>query len=35
VFNDDDPCGTNGPATVQNTTQHLTTFITNAGKSWK
>jgi hypothetical protein len=35
VFNDDDPCGTNGAPTVQNTTEHLTTFITNAGKTWK
>jgi hypothetical protein len=35
VFNDNDPCGTNGDPTVQNTTEHLTTFITNAGKTWK
>jgi hypothetical protein len=35
VFNDNDPCGTNGSPTVQNTTQHLSTFITNAGKTWK
>ncbi len=35
VLNDDDPCGTNGAPTVQNTTQHLATFITNAGKTWK
>jgi hypothetical protein len=35
VLNDNDPCGTNGAPTVQNTTDHLTTFITNTGKTWK
>ena len=35
VLNDDDPCGTKGAGTVQNTTDHLTAFIAHAGKSWK
>jgi hypothetical protein len=33
VFNDNDPCGS--APTAQDTSQHLTTFITNAGKTWK
>jgi hypothetical protein len=31
IFNDADPCPTN----VRNTTQHLSAFLTIAGKSWK
>lgn len=34
VFNDNDPFSPNGP-TNQNTTQHLVTFLTAAGKTWK
>src|SRR5215831_902712 len=34
VINDNDPYKPGG-ATVQNTTQHLSTFLTNAGKTWK
>jgi hypothetical protein len=31
IFNDADPCPTN----VRNTTQHLSAFLTIAGKSWR
>ena len=34
VANDNDPFAANGP-TNQNTTQHLVTFLTNAGHTWK
>jgi len=34
VFNDNDPFSPNGP-TNQNTTQHLVTFLTAAGRTWK
>lgn len=34
VFNDNDPYSPNGP-TNQNTTQHLVTFLTAAGRTWK
>src|SRR5262249_53842682 len=34
VANDNDPYSPNGP-TNQNTTQHLTTFLTQAGHTWK
>jgi phosphatidylinositol-3-phosphatase len=34
VLNDNDPFAANGP-TNQNTTQHLVTFLTNAGHTWK
>lgn len=34
VFNDNDPFSPNGP-TEQNTTQHLVTLLTAAGKTWK
>src|SRR5258708_14012038 len=34
VLNDNDPFAANGP-TNQNTTQHLVTFLTNAGKTWR
>jgi hypothetical protein len=34
VLNDNDPFAANGP-TNQNTTQHLATFLTNAGKTWR
>src|SRR6476660_5399425 len=34
VLNDNDPFSTVGP-TTQNTTQHLVTFLTNAGKTWR
>ena len=34
VLNDNDPYSPNGP-TVQTTTQHLTAFLTNAGKTWR
>lgn len=34
VLNDNDPFATVGP-TNQNTTQHLVTFLTNAGKTWR
>jgi phosphatidylinositol-3-phosphatase len=34
VLNDNDPFSSSGP-TNQNTTQHLVTFLTQAGKTWK
>jgi hypothetical protein len=34
VLNDNDPFAANGP-TNQNTTQHLATLLTKAGKTWK
>jgi hypothetical protein len=34
VFNDNDPFAPNGP-TNQNTTQHLATLLTHAGKTWR
>ena len=34
VLNDNDPFAANGP-TNQNTDQHLVTFLTRAGKTWK
>jgi phosphatidylinositol-3-phosphatase len=34
VLNDNDPFAANGP-TNQNTNQHLVTFLTNAGHTWK
>src|SRR5258708_3895820 len=34
VFNDNDPFSPNG-ATNQNTSQHLVSFLTQAGKTWK
>jgi len=34
VFNDNDPFAANGP-TNQNTTQHLVTFLTQAGRTWR
>jgi hypothetical protein len=34
VLNDNDPFAANGP-TNQNTTQHLVTLLTKAGKTWK
>ncbi len=34
VANDNDPFAANGP-TNQNATQHLVTFLTNAGRTWK
>ncbi|MGZ4860636.1 MAG: alkaline phosphatase family protein, partial [Candidatus Angelobacter sp.] len=34
VLNDNDPFAANGP-TEQTTTQHLVTFLTNAGKTWR
>jgi phosphatidylinositol-3-phosphatase len=34
VLNDNDPFAAIGP-TNQNTTQHLVTFLTNAGKTWR
>ncbi len=34
VFNDNDPFRVSGP-TNQNTTQHLATLLTGAGKTWK
>src|SRR5580765_7547083 len=34
IANDNDPYATNGP-TNQNTTQHLVTLLTKAGKTWK
>jgi hypothetical protein len=34
VLNDNDPFAANGP-TEQTSTQHLTGFLTNAGKSWR
>jgi hypothetical protein len=34
VFNDNDPFAANGP-TNQNTSQHLVTLITQAGKTWR
>src|ERR1700686_1797366 len=34
VLNDNDPYTSSGP-TNQNTTQHLVTFLTQAGKTWK
>jgi len=36
VFNDDDPFHADcSPDTVQNTSQHLTAFLTTAGKAWR
>jgi hypothetical protein len=34
VLNDNDPFATNG-STNQNTSQHLSAFLTNAGRTWK
>src|ERR1700727_2646468 len=34
VLNDNDPFAANGP-TNQNTNQHLVTYLTNAGHTWK
>jgi hypothetical protein len=34
VLNDNDPFAANGP-TNQNTTDHLSTYLTKAGKTWK